>query len=274
MTEETNSNVQLLANLVDPDDEEDSEYRFLVDQRHIKYVTVAPGVLPKSDRTFAPALIPLLPPFPPGDWNEGHVYLDPTDPGRALFSRVAKNDLPGVEHVWHQTRIDLLQLKKVERVRQNIHLVTHPQFERPVLAKFAQFPWEMPYYTAETAAYEWIHSAGIGPAFLGHITEAGRVTGFLMEHIDNAKTAGPEDLAACQRSLKKLHALGILHGDINKHNFLVRGGEVVLVDFETAERTEDEEELEKEYRRLGASLGDPSTRGGPGIPVVSEQCPR
>lgn len=67
MAHENNSHAQLLANLVDPDDEEDSEYRFLVDQTHVKYVTVAPGVLPKSDRIFAPALIPLLPPFPPGD---------------------------------------------------------------------------------------------------------------------------------------------------------------------------------------------------------------
>lgn len=93
-------------------------------------------------------------------------------------------------------------------------------------------------------------------------------------HRNNAKAAGPEDLAACQRSRKKLHALGILHGDLNKHNFLVRGGEVVLVDFETAERTEDEGKLEREYRRLEASLGDPSTRGGVGVSVVSEQYPR
>lgn len=64
MAHEINSNVQLLANLVDPDDEEDSEYRFLVDGKYIKYVTVAPGVLRKCDRTFSPALIPLLPPFP------------------------------------------------------------------------------------------------------------------------------------------------------------------------------------------------------------------
>ena len=65
-----------------------------------------------------------------------------------------------------------------------------------------------------------------------------------------------------------------MHGDLNKHNFLVRGGEVVLVDFETAERTEDEGKLEREYRRLEASLGDPSTWGGVGVSVVSEQYPR
>ena len=91
----------------------------------------------------------------------------------------------------------------------------------------------------------------------GHNTEAGRVTGFLIGCIANAKTAGPEDLLACQRSLKKLHSLGILHGDINKYNFLVRDGGVVIVDFETASRTGDEGELEKEYQRLEALLRNP-----------------
>jgi hypothetical protein len=73
----TNTNLQLLAALVDSKDEEDSEYRFLVDEQHVKYVTVDPGVLPKDDRTFAPVLIALLPLFPPGDWNEGHISKDP-----------------------------------------------------------------------------------------------------------------------------------------------------------------------------------------------------
>lgn len=72
----TNNNVRLLATLVDPDEDEESEYRFLVDGRHVKYVTVAPGILPKNDRTFGPAVIASLPPFPPGDWNEGHVGRD------------------------------------------------------------------------------------------------------------------------------------------------------------------------------------------------------
>lgn len=108
-----------------------------------------------------------------------------------------------------------------------------------MLAKYAQFPWEVPFYAAETRAYGWVHGRGIGPEFLGHLTEAGSVTGFLMEYIDGARTAGPGDLAACQRSLAKLHSLGIRHGDINKHKFLAQDGEAVLVDFETAERTGD-----------------------------------
>lgn len=53
----------------------------------------------------------------------------------------------------------------------------------------------MSYYAAETTAYEWIHGTGIGPAFLGHITEAGRVIGFLMEYIETMrKQRGPKIL--------------------------------------------------------------------------------
>ena len=45
-------------------------------------------------------------------------------------------------------------------------------------------------------------------------------------------------------------------------NFLVRGGEAVLVDFETAQRCSEKQELEAEYERLKHSLSDPSRRGG------------
>jgi predicted Ser/Thr protein kinase len=269
VTPKTNSNVQLLATLVDSNDEEESEYRFLVDEKHVKYVTVDPGVFPKNDRTFAPVLITMLPPFPPGDWNEGHISKD-VFTGHPVFSRNTNRDLPGVKSIWHHTQIDHLELKKLDRVRQNIHQVTHSLFDRPVLVKFAEFPWQIPYFEAETTAYRWIDGKGIGPNFLGHVTEAGRLIGFVMENIDGARAAEPGDLTACQGILGKLHSLGIKHGDINRHNFLVRNGKVVLIDFETARRCSEREELESEYRRLEQSLYDPSCRGGLGNPVVSE----
>lgn len=272
MTPQRNSNVRLLNTLVDWDDEEEGDYRFLVDEKYVKYVTVDPGVLPKDDRTFAPVLIPTLPPFPAGDWNEGHISKDPLT-GRPVFTRTSNSNLPGITKVWHHTQIDHLELKKIDRISQNIHLVTHSLFDRPIVIKFAEFPWqipyfeaEIPYFEAETAAYEWIVGKEIGPEFLGHVTEAGRVIGFVVENIDGARTAGPEDLAACQEILAKLHSLGIKHGDINKHNFLVRNGKALLIDFEVAQRSSEREDLELEYRRLDASLNDPSFRGGVGSP--------
>ncbi|KAH7140833.1 hypothetical protein EDB81DRAFT_654756 [Dactylonectria macrodidyma] len=263
-----NSNVELLAALVGPDDDAGSgEYRFLVDGKHVKYVTVEPGALPedKDDRTPAAALIPLLPAFPAGDWNEARVGKDERT-GKPTFAGLRKGRLPGIGNVWHGTSIDHLELREVDRVRQTLHRVTHPRFDRPMLAKFAQFPWEIPYFAAETTSYEWIHGRGVGPEFLGHIHEDGRVIGFLLEEIPGARTAEPGDLAACQRSLERLHALQIQHCDINKHNFLIRAdNEAVLIDFETAQKCADLELLDAEYQNLQGSLEDTSGRGGAGL---------
>lgn len=261
-----NKNVELLAVLVDPQsvqDAQNGDYRFLVDRSHVKYVTVEPGVLPPEDRTFAPILIPLLPEFPPGDWNEGYVSTDKTT-GEPVFSKLTKSNLPGIGDTWHDTTVDYLELEFQERIRQTLHRVTHPDFSQPILAKFAQFPWEIPYFAAETTSYQWIHGRGIGPRFLGHIHEAGRVIGFLLEELPHVRAAEPGDLALCQRSLQELHDLGIKHGDINKHNFLISNGRAVLIDFESAQRCEDEGQLGEEYRMLEGSLADMSGRGGEG----------
>ncbi|KAF3068177.1 hypothetical protein CFAM422_008014 [Trichoderma lentiforme] len=231
MTTARNSNVQLLSVLVDWNDEEKGAYRFLVDGKDTKYVTVEPGVLPKDNRTFGPILIPLLPPFPPGEWNEGHVSKDP------------------------------LKLKQVHQLRQNIHVVTHLRFDQTLVVKFAEFPWQMPYFEAETAVYEWLDSHG--PKFIAHLIEAERVFGFVTEYVDGARFADIGDLAACQEILSRLHSLGIKHGDINKYNFLIREGKAMLVDFEASQRCNEKQELEAEYEQLEASLSDTSTRGVP-----------
>ncbi|KAB5551336.1 hypothetical protein GE09DRAFT_1174297 [Coniochaeta sp. 2T2.1] len=271
MKSTTDNSVHLLTTLVDPDDEEEGEYRFLVDGKHVKYVTVAPGVLPRDGRTFGPAVIAALPPFPPGDWNEGHVAHDSTTPEKPAFVRITKRDLPGVKATWHPTTIDHLEFRQLRRLRQNIHLASHPLFDRPVLLKFTEFPWQTPYLEAETAAYRWIADeggAGIGPRFLGHLAEEGRVFGFILEYVgDVVRTTGPEDLDACRAVLRRLHSLGIKHGDINRHNFLVRDeGRVVLLDFETAEKGASPGELEEEERRLEESLRSTSSRGA--VPPV------
>lgn len=79
------------------------------------------------------------------------------------------------------TRIDHIELKKLHRLRQNIHVAMHPLFGRALLAKSAEFPWQRPSFEAETTAYEWIDGQGVRPKFLGHFTEAGRVIVFVME---------------------------------------------------------------------------------------------
>ncbi|KAL1897963.1 hypothetical protein Sste5346_003815 [Sporothrix stenoceras] len=125
------------------------------------------------------------------------------------------------------------------------------------------------YYEGETFAYQWLQGTGMSPKFLSHVTEDGRIIGFAIEYIEGARTAGPEDFPACQKALAKLHALGIRHGDINRHNFLIResDGTAVLIDFEAAHKPATAEELKAEAELLKSKLEDESGLGGPGRSV-------
>lgn len=266
-----NSNVRLLACLVDMDDTEDCDYRFLLDGQHAKYVTTAPGTFRghEDDRTFEPILLSdLFPRFPTGDWNSGHVAKD-AETGRVAFVKTETVSLAGVENLWHPAKLNEFDFTRQERVRQRVSISTHPDLNdgEPVLVKLAVWPWEISYVEAETTAYRWLDGSGIGPKFLGHVTEGkdGRVVGFVVEHVQGARTAGPGDVEGCKKALGRLHELGIKHGDINKHNFLVREGhDVVLVDFETAKHNCSLEELQDEMSSLKSKLEDPSFRGGVG----------
>lgn len=121
----------------------------------------------------------------------------------------------------------------------------------------------------EMAAYEWIDGHGIAPKFLGHLTEDGRVIGFLMERITNAKHAGPEDLTACQQVLSQLHQLGIRHGDVNRFNFLAQRSKTVLIDFDTTRICNDRDALQEEFDSLSEYLNNVSTKGGDGLLSVA-----
>ena len=111
---------------------------------------------------------------------------------------------------------------------------TTPHFDLPIVVKFARFPFEIPYLNSETSAYQWIQNHQIGPQFLAHLTEEGRVIGFAMERIINCRHASSDDLALCQQALSKLPRLSIKHGDINKHNFLIHDDKATMIDFDGA----------------------------------------
>ncbi|KAK4095901.1 hypothetical protein N658DRAFT_502181 [Parathielavia hyrcaniae] len=71
---------------------------------------------------------------------------------------------------------------------------------------------------------------GLAPRFLAHVTENGsRVIGFLLEHVPNAREAGPADLNKCKAVLGRLHALGIAKRQLGRHSFLVRDDGSVVV---------------------------------------------
>ncbi|KAM7217205.1 alpha-galactosidase A precursor [Rhypophila decipiens] len=231
-------NIQVLQASVDP--EYESEFRILVDNKFVKYITIDAGLYDCDDMCFAPSLISLMPPLPPGDWNKGRISRNPKT-GDPHFS------------AFHQGR----------KLRSNVYEVTCPGFSSTtIIAKFARFEWEVPQLEAETTAYSWIEGQQIGPAFLGHLTEEGRVIGFLIGQVTGCRHAKPEDLPLCRSVLSRLHKLEIKHGDINKHNFLICDEKATLIDFDCASRFASCDELDVELHDLHNQLLDTSGRGG------------
>ncbi|KAL3480767.1 alpha-galactosidase A precursor [Aspergillus californicus] len=254
--------IELLQAEVDEDDE--SFFRLRVDGHSIKYVTVEPGVYSTDDMCFGPSLVSLLPKFPPGDWNDGLVAIDATD-GQPRFARVNVAEFPGVQKTWHGVYVDYLELLMGRKLRTGIYEVECSLFNDTINPKFARFPWEVQYMENETTAYQWISGHNIGPRFLGHLTENGRVIGFLMERITDARHAGTQDIKTCEEVLSRLHDLGIRHGDTNRFNFLIRDSKATLIDFDTATKCDDRALLLQEFGNLAICLEDPSGRGGGGL---------
>jgi len=128
--------IRLLQASVDPEDE--SEFRILIDDKFVKYITIDAGLYDSDDMCFEPSLVSLMPPLPPGDWNKGRISRNPKT-GDIHFSAVSKTHLPGITTTWHPTRVDHLELREVQKLRSNVYEVAYPGFSCTVVAKFARF---------------------------------------------------------------------------------------------------------------------------------------
>ena len=89
-------NIKMLQCSVDPLDGE-SEFRILVNDKFVKYLTIDGGLYDADDMCFEPSFISIIPPLPPGDWNTGRISRNVAD-GQPHFSEVTKVQLPGVSH--------------------------------------------------------------------------------------------------------------------------------------------------------------------------------
>jgi predicted Ser/Thr protein kinase len=250
---------QLLQACVDEDD--DSYLRFLVDGKSIKYITIAPGVFATNDMCFGPSITRLLPTFPNGDWNHGYIARNPQT-NRPYFVQAIARKMRGIKNVWHPTMVDYLQLVTKKKLRSGVYEATCPKFLTTVIFKFARFEWEIDALEKECTTYQSINGQRIGPGFLGYVSEEGRIIGFLMEKVEGARYPATSDYAMCEKTLTKLHRLGLLHGDLNKHNILVNSAGATLIDFECTRKSENIEEFEAEISNLVEQLDDTSGKGG------------
>ncbi|KAL8707895.1 MAG: hypothetical protein Q9225_007687 [Loekoesia sp. 1 TL-2023] len=232
-------------------------YRLSEDDGRIIYVSIDPDVYDEDDYCSPSVLIPKLPPLPPGNWNKGHI-IRREENSEPHFAWTRHINLPGITSIWHETFFEYNSLDLSGNLMPNVSTAFHLELGE-VIAKFARFEWEIGAYQAETEAYQWIDGHGIGPKFLGHLTEDGRVIGFLLQRVDG-HYAGIEDLTRCEEVVRKLHSLGVMHGDLNRYNFIVTEDQVMLIDFETSTKSHDEGEMAAELVGLREKLTDTSER--------------
>ncbi|KAI4275599.1 MAG: hypothetical protein LQ337_003111 [Flavoplaca oasis] len=242
-----------VLDIADDPDTPATHYRLLKTSGRILYVSIDAGVYDEDDNYFPPRLLDLLPPLPSGDWNKGHITKTKERP-EPHFAWTRRADLPRITSTWHPTHVEFNELRIDSKLMPNVAEASHPEFG-DVIAKYARFEWEISSYQAETEVYSWLEGHNIGPNFLSHLTEDGRVIGFLLQKL-NGHHAGIQDLPRCEDIVRKLHSLHILHGDINRYNFLVNQKQVRLIDFETSVRGQDEDKQAEELRGLKGELLD------------------
>ena len=190
------------------------------------------------------------------------------DENGSLTSTISMDPLPEIECPWHDVRVDVLSLRRGERFKSGVHEVQYNG--APAIAKIACFEWDIPRIEHETWVYSILASHGrqhpndppIGPRFLGHLTENNRIIGFLLAKL-NAEPASIEDLPNCEALVRRLHGLKLIHGDVNRYNFLVdriSGGKTHLIDFEHV-MDYDEDLAKAELLSLPTELAEETGRG-------------
>ena len=214
-------------------------------------------------------LIQRLPDFPDAAWTKMHIFREVAgDPSSPISNTISWEMPPAIEPTWHPEYIDVLSLRRTERYGPNVHEVVFNG--RPAISKIACWEWEISRLENETYVYKVItkHAhehedrSPIAPAFLGNLTENGRVIGMLLEKIEVVH-ASLDNLPVCESVLRRVHGLGIVHWDVNRYNFLVcGGGQVRLVDFEHAQ-VFDDERAAQELKSLSSELVEETGRGAP-----------
>lgn len=263
---------RLISMEVSTNGRSDCYFRILVN-RSVKYITVKAGALDAESLDDMPLDFQnILPPLPWEETTWKSAYITRNAPSCQLEASLSSADLPSVETIWHPRMIDHLD---IEGTAYLTLLAQECKCKAPsesaperMVAKMARFHWEIQYMEAETRMYQVLDASrgrgrGIAPKFLGHIHEAGRVIGFLLEKITEGRNAEPGDLALCEAALRRFHALGFVHGDCNKYNFIIcPDRQVFLIDFDKAKACTDPARMEAEMASLKGQLAEATGRGG------------
>lgn len=204
-------------------DDEIAHYRVRARDR-VHYLEINTAIFDLTTLMIPYELIPHLPDVPRGTWTTMHIKSRRQD--GTLETEITNESLPGVEKLWHDQRIDTLKLPKIKWMGEGIYETLYQGV--PTIMKLANFKWRIPDIHRETYVYSVLDQyqkanpgkRRVTPKFLGHVSEHGRIIGFLLEKLEG-RSAGIDDREACEEILHSLHDMGVLHGDINRYNFLV-----------------------------------------------------
>jgi len=218
-------------------------HRVLYPGNRVLYVDIPPGVFDNDEDVFAPDIITILPPTIPESAN----YLEISAGFKRNFSVREMRGIPR----WHARCLDILQLPIVARYNSFVFETIIDGL--PAIAKYARFEHEVDYFQRETDVYRRLCRTDIGPRFIAHLSEAGRVIGFALEKVIG-RQAGIQDFHVASEALQKLHSIGMRHGDVNRYNFIITETRAVLVDFsEAREDWDTKDEVDKLREQLASA---------------------
>ncbi|KAJ0422739.1 hypothetical protein BJY00DRAFT_322318 [Aspergillus carlsbadensis] len=173
---------------------DDSEYRILVVQNRIRYLTITRDT---SDRR---------------DPSSGEVAMN-----------FQHKELTGIIDLWHPVSVDCLVVKRTKQLTATTYETTYSGDALVLPAA------TVPSSTVVIAK----NYTGLAPRFISHVHEHGHVIGFMLKRLEG-RAAGISDLTSCQSALQRLHDINIIYGDVNRYNSLIQGDTARVIDFKNS----------------------------------------
>lgn len=238
------------------------ELKVLVEGKAIKYITTDPGAYSPLYIYWIANIMQELPLLPSGDWNIGHIGGKALPSGRSTFRKTRTVNLPSILSPWPEkyTTVDFWKTEH-ELFRHSIWEVRDPMYRASgkMIAKICDFPRDIESFQNETNVYHDLGQWGIMPALYGHVQEDGRTIGLLLEHVKGhlPRYGDKGDAAACLKALKTLHGCCYIHGNVQRHHFIVNGNRAWLIDLRLARRCDDPSQWAHEQSQLQRALEYP-----------------
>ncbi|KAI9749094.1 MAG: hypothetical protein M4579_007001 [Chaenotheca gracillima] len=252
----------------------DSLYRIRRDEANISrviYVTADLSIIPEDRRTYGPWVLQELRKLQ--RWNDIWDTLTVCKDGSKIQcypDQWKPHRLPQQQILSLYECFNILDLRVMQSIKDRVFRVALGS--KSCFLKIARFPHEMLWLRQEIKIYHALmdfHST-LAPAFLGYAFEERycRVTGFLFEEV-HGRFADIVDLQTCEDALHRLHALDIIHGDVNRYNIIVTTNGPTFIDFEDSRigpngsLEEWEGQKAEEMQNLSSKLLDESGKGRP-----------